>query len=62
MSASGLRRGLGILGGTFDPVHTGHLALAKTALQAMPLTRVELLPAGEPWQKSGISPGLHRLN
>lgn len=57
-----LRRGFGILGGTFDPVHTGHLSLAKAALSAMPLTRVELLPAGEPWQKSGITPGIHRLN
>ena len=62
MTMQKLRRGLGILGGTFDPVHTGHLSLAKAALHAMPLTRVELLPAGEPWQKSGISPGLHRLN
>ena len=57
-----LRRGFGLLGGTFDPVHSGHLSLAKAALAAMPLTRVELIPAGEPWQKSGITPGIHRLN
>ena len=56
------RRGLGILGGTFDPVHAGHLCLARAALDAVPLVRVELMPAGEPWQKSRISPGIHRLN
>ena len=55
------RRGLGILGGTFDPVHAGHLCLARAALDAVPLVRVELMPAGEPWQKSRISPGIHRL-
>ena len=54
------RRGLGILGGTFDPVHAGHLCLAR-AVDAVPLVRVELMPAGEPWQKSRISPGIHRL-
>ena len=57
-----LRRGLGLLGGTFDPVHAGHLALAQAALSAIPLLRVELIPAGDPWQKHGISDGLHRLN
>ena len=62
MNTPELRRGFGILGGTFDPVHSGHLSLAKAALAAMPLTRVELIPAGEPWQKSGITPGIHRLN
>lgn len=56
------RRGLGILGGTFDPVHIGHLCLARAALAEIPLVRVELMPAGVPWQKSGISSGMHRLN
>ncbi len=56
------KRGLGLLGGTFDPVHTGHLCLASAALSAIPLVRVELFPAGEPWQKSRISSGIHRLN
>lgn len=56
------RRGIGLLGGTFDPVHNGHLALARTALAALPVWRIELLPAGNPWQKKGISPAHHRLN
>ena len=46
-----LRRGLGLLGGTFDPVHAGHLALASAVLTAIPLIRVEFIPAGDPWQK-----------
>lgn len=57
-----MRRGLGLLGGTFDPVHAGHVALARAALAAIPLIRVEMIPAGSPWQKSGISSGEHRLN
>ena len=47
------RRGLGILGGTFDPVHAGHLCLARAALDAVPLVRVELMPAGEPREEVG---------
>ena len=44
---------LGLLGGTFDPPHRGHLAAATAVLRALNLDRVDLLPANEPWQKSG---------
>lgn len=44
---------LGLLGGTFDPPHLGHLAAATAALDALRLDRVDLLPANDPWQKSG---------
>ncbi len=42
----------GILGGTFDPVHLGHLALALEAKERLNLDRVIFLPAGTPWQRS----------
>jgi nicotinate-nucleotide adenylyltransferase len=58
---AGLR--LGILGGTFDPVHRGHLALARAALDEVALDRVLFLPAGQPWRKADrqITSADHRL-
>jgi nicotinate-nucleotide adenylyltransferase len=44
---------LGILGGTFDPVHVGHVVAAVDARAALGLDRVLLVPAGDPWQKRG---------
>lgn len=53
---------IGILGGTFDPVHLGHLKIADTALQQLGLDRVLFLPAGQPWLKADkdITPAVHR--
>lgn len=53
----------GILGGTFDPIHIAHLHAAESARHQLALDRVLIVPAGEPWQKSGrsISPSVHRL-
>jgi nicotinate-nucleotide adenylyltransferase len=39
---------LGILGGTFDPVHNAHLAIAKTAMQKLGLARILWIPTGRP--------------
>ena len=42
---------VGIMGGTLDPVHNGHILLARAALEALHLDRVMLLPAGDPPHK-----------
>ena len=53
---------IGLLGGSFDPVHIAHLALARTALEVLSLDQVQLIPAGQPWQRPplGALPA-HRL-
>ena len=54
---------VGVLGGTFDPPHLGHLILAQEACQALSLAQVLFVPAGEPWRKAGreLSPREQRL-
>jgi nicotinate-nucleotide adenylyltransferase len=48
---------IGILGGTFDPPHVGHLKLASHFAKMMQLDELLLIPSGEPWQKgSDITP------
>ena len=44
-------RRLGVFGGTFDPVHVGHLVAAVNARHALGLDRVLLVVANQPWQK-----------
>jgi nicotinate-nucleotide adenylyltransferase len=52
----------GILGGTFDPVHLGHIALAEAALAALPLNEVLWLPSGSPGHRgSPVAGGRERL-
>jgi len=46
---------IGIYGGTFDPVHNGHLALARAVWQALPLERIVFIPAGRPPHREGPS-------
>jgi len=53
---------IGILGGTFDPPHLGHLKLATHFAKVLHLDALLLVPSGEPWQKdSGITPAEIRL-
>lgn len=42
---------IGLLGGSFDPVHSAHVDLARAALEQLALDHVELLPAADPWQR-----------
>ena len=42
---------IGLLGGSFDPVHCAHVTLARTALSELKLDQVQLIPAGQPWQR-----------
>lgn len=46
--AGGGRRRIGLLGGTFDPPHNGHLAIAELAMTAAALDEVLFIPAGQP--------------
>lgn len=55
-------RRIGLFGGSFNPVHRAHLALARQALNELGLDELRWLPAGQPWQKpEGLAPAEHRL-
>jgi len=45
---------IGLLGGSFDPVHVAHIALARAALQELDLDQVQLIPAAAPWQREAL--------
>ncbi len=47
-----MTRRVGVFGGSFDPVHSAHMALAEAALAELRLDEVRWIPAGQPWQKS----------
>ncbi len=51
-------RRLGVMGGTFDPIHYGHLVTAEEALVQFTLDEVVFVPTGQPWMKEGraVSP------
>jgi nicotinate-nucleotide adenylyltransferase len=54
---------IGVFGGTFDPIHVGHLVTAVNVRHALSLDRLLLVVANDPWQKSGtaVSPAEDRL-
>jgi nicotinate-nucleotide adenylyltransferase len=55
-------RPIGILGGTFDPVHNAHLAIAGAALRALELQQVLWIPTGAPpYRPAPVAPASHRL-
>src|SRR5262245_18408664 len=53
---------LGVMGGTFDPIHHGHLVAAREVAQLFSLDEVVFLPTGQPWQKDDrkVSPSEDR--
>jgi nicotinate-nucleotide adenylyltransferase len=54
-------RRIGLFGGTFDPPHDAHVALARLALAELALDELRWIPAGQPWQKARqITPAAHR--
>jgi nicotinate-nucleotide adenylyltransferase len=53
---------IGILGGTFDPVHNAHLAVASAALRALGLAQILWLPTGTPpYRPAPVAPAAHRV-
>lgn len=57
------RRRIGVMGGTFDPVHHGHLVAASEVGSRFGLDEVIFVPTGQPWQKTGdrqVSEAEHR--
>lgn len=60
--AGGRRLRLGVMGGTFDPIHHGHLVAASEVAARFELDEVVFVPTGEPWQKVSrtVSEAEHR--
>ncbi|MFD9245546.1 nicotinate-nucleotide adenylyltransferase [Streptomyces sp. NPDC059556] len=56
------KRRLGVMGGTFDPIHHGHLVAASEVAALFHLDEVVFVPTGQPWQKSerAVSPAEDR--
>jgi len=46
---------VGLLGGSFDPVHRAHVQFALTALRELDLLEVQLIPAADPWQRPALA-------
>lgn len=56
------RSRIGLLGGTFDPPHLGHLVVAEVARVTLDLAEVQFIVAGQPWMREDFSQAEHRLS
>ena len=60
MANDSTRRRIGVMGGTFDPIHNGHLVAASEVATHFQLDEVIFVPTGQPYQKKDVTAGEHR--
>lgn len=57
-----MTKNVGIMGGTFNPIHNGHLALAQAAYEQICLDKILFMPSGISYLKNGVLDVRHRIN
>lgn len=60
--AKAMENAVGVLGGTFDPVHNAHLAMARAALEHLPVEKILFIPTGNPpYREPPVASAAHRV-